>query len=59
MTITEQDVLDSWAKWGDGKPLVPGFAKWLAAELSKPIFAPIEPFPHVDIEAVKVLVDRL
>lgn len=36
MTVTEQQVLASWAKFGDGRELAPGFAAALAMELSKP-----------------------
>lgn len=34
--FTEASIIDGWERWGDGKPLKPGFAKWLADELNKP-----------------------
>jgi hypothetical protein len=36
--ITEQDVIDGWARWGDGTSLNPGFAAWLAEELNRDAF---------------------
>lgn len=35
--ITEQSVHDSWAKYGDGTELRPGFAEWLAGFLNAPV----------------------
>lgn len=45
LTVTEQQIVDTWERWGNGTPLKPGFAKWLAAELSKPIEFPSVPPP--------------
>lgn len=47
MTITEQQIIDSWSKWGDGSELKPGFAKWLAEELSRPVEYPHSPMPPI------------
>lgn len=35
--VTEEEIVAGWEKWGDGTTLKPGFAKWLADGINKPI----------------------
>jgi hypothetical protein len=50
--VTEQDILDGWAQWGTGEPLVPGFAAALAEELNKPMAKIQLPIKSYDADLV-------